>query len=220
MTQPTVHSAQETAALVEQWGFLPFFRNNVTGFSLAECTPPELWFVKDREGPWEWKGPVLRQTGGVYGKFFASKVGYVSRAWFADFANYRRDGYDFEGYYNDGLASFKDKAVYDVLEREGNLLARALKTRCGRPKGYEGSLTRLQMKTFVVTSGFEYAVDRYGREYGWGLARLATPEDYFGQAWMDEIYRRTPAESYERIYAHLRGLFPQAEDRALRALIG
>ena len=220
MTQPVVRSAEDMAELVEHWGFVPFFRNGVTGFSLSECTAPELWFSKDLDGPWEWKGPVLRLTGGAYGKFFSSKVGFVSRDWFGDFANYRRDGYDFEGYYNDGLAAHKDKAVYDVLEQNGNLLARALKAQCGRPKGYEGILTRLQMKTFVITSNFEYAVDRFGREYGWGLARLATPENYFGQDYMDEIYRRTPAESYQRIYDHLRALWPQAEDEAIRALLG
>ena len=96
MDLPMIHSAEDIANLVGELGFLPFFRNGVPGFSLAECTPHELWFSRDVDGPWEWKGPVIRLTGGVYGKFFGNKAGFVSREWFGDFANYRRDGYDFD----------------------------------------------------------------------------------------------------------------------------
>lgn len=28
---------------------------------MEEHTPPELWFVDGVEGPWEWKGPVIRE---------------------------------------------------------------------------------------------------------------------------------------------------------------
>ena len=220
MKLPTIYSAEDIANLVNELGFLPFFRNGVPGFSLAECTPPELWFSNEVDGPWEWKGPVIRLTGGVYGKFFQNKAGFVSREWFGDFANYRRDGYDFEGCFEDGKASYMDKAVYDVLERHGNMISKALKRACGKPKGYDGSLTRLQMRTFIITSNFEYEVDRYGKAYGWGVARYATPEDYFGIDYMETIYTRTPEESFSRIYEHLRGLFPEAGEKEIRKLIG
>ena len=156
----------------------------------------------------------------MYGKFYQNKAGFVSREWFRDFANYRRDGYDFEGYFEDGKASYRDKAVYDVLERHGNLLSKALKRECGKPKGFDGSLTRLQMRTFIVTTDFEYETNRYGREYGWGIARYATPEHYFGMDYMESIYERTPEESYSRMYEHLRGLFPEADETAITNLIG
>ena len=215
-----IHSARDIAGLVNEWGFLPFFRNGVPGCSLAEHTPPELWFSNEADGPWEWKGPVIQMTGGAYGKFFANKAGFVSREWFGDFANYRRDGYDFEGYFEDGKASYRDKAVYDVLERHGNLISKALKRECGKPKGYDGSLTRLQMRTFIVTSNFEYEVDRHGRQYGWGVARYATPEDYFGMDYMEAIYHRSPEESFSRIFKHLRALFPEADEKEIKILIG
>lgn len=215
-----IYSAEDIASLVDELGFLPFFRNGIPGFSLAECTPEELWFSRETDGPWEWKGPVIQLTGGVYGKFFRNKAGFISREWFGDFANYRRDGYDFEGYYEDGNASHRDKAVYDVLERYGNILSRALKRECGAPKGYDGILTRLQMRTFMVTSNFEYEVDRFGTPHGWGLARYATPEDYFGMDYMNAIYERKPEESYLRIYEHLRELFPEADEKEIRKLIG
>ena len=42
----------------------------------------------------------------------------VPKAWFSDFANFRRDGYDFDALYDDGLANYRDKELYELLERE------------------------------------------------------------------------------------------------------
>lgn len=55
-----LHSADDLIAAVEQYGFLPFFRNEIHGFSIEELCPPELWFADDVDGPWEWKGPAAR----------------------------------------------------------------------------------------------------------------------------------------------------------------
>nr|WP_243140407.1 hypothetical protein [Faecalibacterium prausnitzii] len=38
-----LHSADDLIAAVEQYGFLPFFRNEIHGFSIEELCPPELW---------------------------------------------------------------------------------------------------------------------------------------------------------------------------------
>ncbi len=53
---------QEMEQAVVESGFLPFFKNDIPGFSVEERTPPELWFSDDegKEGPWEWKGLVVR----------------------------------------------------------------------------------------------------------------------------------------------------------------
>ena len=42
-----LHSADDLIAAVEQYGFLPFFRNEIHGFSIEELCPPELWFADD-----------------------------------------------------------------------------------------------------------------------------------------------------------------------------
>ena len=81
---------------------------------MEDHTPPELWFT-ELDGPWEWKGPVIQMTGCAYGKFFHGKAGFISAEWFPDFANYRRDSYDFDARYEDGLARYQDKQVYDIL---------------------------------------------------------------------------------------------------------
>ena len=110
-----LRSPEDIAALTEEWGFLPFFAGEIPGFSVEECCPPELWFSDDADGPWEWKGPVARSGRCVYGKFFGGRAGFISREWLPDFANFRRDGYDIDARYDDGLASRKDKAVYDTV---------------------------------------------------------------------------------------------------------
>jgi hypothetical protein len=38
-----LRSSDDLIAAVEQYGFLPFFRNEIHGFSIEELCPPELW---------------------------------------------------------------------------------------------------------------------------------------------------------------------------------
>lgn len=54
----------------------------------------------------------------------------AARKWFSDFANYRRNGYDFAAWYEDRLASRKDKGVYDTIVKHGSLLSKGLKDMC------------------------------------------------------------------------------------------
>lgn len=220
----TIQTKQDLIDAVETCGFVPLFANSVPGFSIEEHVAEEAWFNNDTEGVWEWKGPVIRLTGGAYGKFFRGKAAFISRAWYPDFANYRRDGYDFDAAYDDGLASFKEKKIYDALAEEGNMLSKELRRRStfvGQAKsGYDATLTRLQMRGYITTTDFEYALDGKGNPYGWGIARYATPESHFGADFTDKVYAHTPDQSARRILDHLEKLLPQATPAQLRALLG
>ncbi len=77
-------------------------------------------------------------------------------------------------------------------------------------------LTRLQMEVRLVIADFEYNVDRRGNRYGWGIARYTAPETFYGPLRVE----RTPTESFERIYEHLRHLFPNTTESKLLKLIG
>ena len=223
MQIPTLRSPEDVRETVQRLGFLPFFRNEIPGFSIEEHTPPALWFT-EIPGPWEWKGELARDKDLIYGKFFRGRAGFLRRDWFAGFANYRRDGYDFDARFDDGLASLRDKSLYDVAAERGSLSSKELKVLAGYgkggEKGFDGRVTRLQMQTYLLISDFVYALDRYGREYGWGIACYATPEHRFGEDWLAEAYREDPARSKERVYAHLQGLFPEASEKQLRRLLG
>ena len=208
---------------VEELGFLPFFRNEIAGFSVEEMTPPELWFSDTAEGPWEWKGPVIRGTHCAYGKFFKNKAMYVAARFFPVFANYRRDGYDYDSRVDEGIARRRDTYLMEELWKEPSLVSKELKKRVcfteDRKKSYEGSLTRLQMMCYINIADFEYAVDRHGKPYGWGLARYTTPEAFFGDGFCREAYKKKPQESKAELFAYLKELLPYAADGDILGLL-
>lgn len=223
MSSPTLTTPDSIHALVQKWGFLPFFRNSIPGFSIEDHTPPSLWFGAD-PGPWEWKGPVIRMGDCVYGKFFANKAGYISAEWLPDFLNYRRDGFDFDSRYDCGKASHKDLNIYDTIARYGTILSKKLKSLCGYTKaggekGFDGAITRLQMQGYVCISDFEYMIDKHGNRYGWGVARYSTPETLFGYELTSSAYTRDPLESRDRMISHIKGIFPTAADADILKII-
>ncbi len=219
-----IRSDGELVSLVEEVGFLPFFANSVTGFSVEECCAPELWFHDDADGPWEWKGPIARSGRVAYGKFFRGKACFISREWLPEFANFRRDGYDFDARYEDGLVSRKDKEVYDVILSRGEVLSQELKRllhyRKGGQKGFDTVITRLQMQTYVLISDFVRRKDSAGQSYGWAIARYATPETLFGADFLQDAYRSEPEVSRARVLSHLRTLLPRTSEDQILSLLG
>ena len=210
--------------LIEAWGFLPFFSGRIKGFSIEELADPAIWYTEGDFRVWDWKGPVIHDLGCAYGKFFEKKAAFISREWFYDFANYRRDGYDFEGMVEDELVSYGDKRLYDLVAANEPVLSRSLKLlgnyRKGGSTGFDTSITRLQMQSFVLVNDFKYMTDRQGREYGWGIAEYATPEYFFGGEFSEKTYAWSPEESYNRIFEHLRELFPEADENDISKVLG
>ena len=211
---------------IAEYGFLPFFENSIDGFSIEEHIDPDCWWHSDTGewSAWEWKGPVIRETGCAYGKFFEKKACYISPDRFPDFANYRRDGYDFDARYDDGLAQYRDKLLYDLVERNAPVISKRLKQlgnyKKGGNKGFDAVITRLQAQGYVIISDFVYMKDKYGKPYGWGVAEYSTPEAFMGGGFSDKVYARTPRESYERILEHFAVLFPNEDVGKLRKFLG
>ena len=220
-----IRTKKDLEEAVEEYGFLPLFANSVPGFSVEEHAVPEVWYSEgSSDWPvWDWKGPVIRECGCAYGKFLEKKSVFISREWFPDFANWRRDGYDFDARWDDGLASYADRDLYGLLEANAPIVSTALKKlgdyRKGGRSGFETSMTRLQAQGYVLISDFVYAKAKDGREYGWGLAQYSTPERFFGPSFRENVYSRTPEESYARILAHLREILPLAEEGQLKRLL-
>lgn len=224
MKLATIKNAGQLAELVREIGFLPLFRCEIEGFSLQECTPAGYWFVKDVKGPWEWREEVAEAGEIAYAKLFNKKAGFISKEWYPDFANYRRDGYDFDARYDDGLASMPSKRIMDVLLEHGEgLLSSDLKQRAGfvkdAAKGFDTAMTLLQMQTYITARKFEYKQDKEGRPYGWGVGRYAVSENVFGVERVTSRYNVKPAESKERIAEHVAKLFPGAGLKAIEKII-
>lgn len=221
-----IGSKEELIRLINETGFVPFFINEIEGFSLEEHIAPGCWYdaLGDDFWPaWEWKGPVIKETGCAYGKFLRNKAMYISAEWFPDFANYRRDGYDFDARYDDGLASYQDKELFELLDANAPVISKYLKKTGGYGKngrkGFDTMMTRLQKQCYVVTSDFRYATDRTGREYGWGVSEYSTPEKLFGKKFTDAVYRRPPEESYARIVAQFQKILPNATKTQIERIL-
>lgn len=107
-----IHTVDEAIEYINEIGFLPLFKNEIPGFSLEERTVPEYWWCENEQrDPWMWRAVIARRHDIVYGKFFNKKAGFISKKWLPVFANYRRDGYDFDALYEDGKAPNKHKKI-------------------------------------------------------------------------------------------------------------
>lgn len=225
-----VRSKQDLIDAVEEYGIIPYFSTSIPGFSLEEHCPPAVLFSDLEDDTWAWKGPVIQATGCAYGKFFEKKSAYVSRDVFLDLANYRRDGYDFDARYDDGLARFQDKQLYDLIEAHAPVLSKELRVTGGYAysgrwqktegkKGFDTAITRLQEQCYVIISDFVYTLDKHGNRRGWGVAQYSTPEKFMGSAFTDAVYQRSPEESYARLLEHLAVLFPRAAEKELKKFL-
>ncbi len=220
-----LHSPEDLLQLVREIGFLPLFSNDIPGFSVEERTPAEDWWIDDPAAdPWAWRQLLAPNAYIAYGKFFDKKAGFVSKEWFPRFANYRRDGYDYEGMYEDGKMTSRAKRILDVLELNENaegigLLSFDIRKRAALEKGFEGALTDLQMKTFLMMSDFRQRRNRNGEPYGWHVAELMTPETKWGYDAVNSTGEK-PEASLERIRKQIRKHYPKAADQEIRKVLG
>lgn len=224
--RPKLSCARELIDLVEDVGILPFFNSGIDGYSLEAITAPDHWFAEGVDGPWEWKCSFVQQ-GLAYCKGFRRKAVFLSREWYGILACFRRDGYDFEGMYEDGFVPHGGKYVIDALEK-GSMVSTELRRVTGSAsrgaeapagKDFDSIIATLQMQTFISVSAFEYAIDRKGKPYGWGLARYALSDERFGAeiARAEELY--TPAQARQMIIEHIAALCPNAAAKQIERLV-
>ncbi|MBR6108832.1 MAG: hypothetical protein IKQ36_03765 [Clostridia bacterium] len=213
---PTISTKEQLEALVNEIGFLPFFTSVIPGFSLRDHVDPAVWFTDDAEGPWEWKADV-----GVYGKLFRGKAVFMSPEWYAILACYRRDGYDYEGMYEDGFLPHDALAVMAELEKE-SVISTDLRARVGlnyKDSGFDKLINLLQMKCFVIPTSFEYTFDTKGNRYGWGLARYTLSDRKYGALIEAAEARMKPAEAKEALIKQVMRICPGATAKLAERLI-
>ncbi len=221
-----IHTKGDLKEAIDAYGILPFFANEIKGFSIEEHCDPKVYFGEEPGGP------VIQEMKCAYGKFFLKKAAFVKKEWYYDLANYRRDGYDFDARVNDGLVNYNEEFLYNIIASKHSILSKTAKAIGGyvKPrekgkdswvprKGFDTTITALQMKGYVLITDFDYEMDKKGNFYGWGVARYATPEEFFGKKFADRCYKRTPEESYERLYRQIRKLTKAKEDQ-IRKFLG
>lgn len=222
-----LHTVEEAAAYIEEVGFLPLFKNEIPGFSLEERTVSEDWWCDDpKRDPWIWRTLIAARGEIAYGKFFDKKAGFISRKWIAAFANYRRDGYDFDALYDDGKASARlKKIMVHFLEEKADseLLSNELKTMANfgkdGEKGYDTAITSLMMQIYLCNVDFRKRRNKKGVEYGWEVAVYATPEHLFGRDTVTAEYAQKPEDSFRKLTKRIQELYPGASENQIRKVL-
>lgn len=219
-----LRTPEELEARVEELGFLPLFENEVKGFSVEEHTDPADWWTdNEARDPWSWREQLARRGRVAYGKFFGGRAGFVSLDWFPRFANARRDGYDFDALWEEGKAKAKMKRIMDLFPDREELFSNEVRRLAGfgseGEHGFEGTVTALQMLTYLVIRDFRSRLNKAGQPYGWHIAVLCTPETRWGYDSVTSAYAEDPADSREAIILHLRSCLPEAGEKALRRLM-
>ena len=230
-----IRTWQELVSWINEIGFLPFFANEIEGFSAEEHVSPNFWWTGDREqDPWEWREIITASHQVAYGKFFDKKAGFVSIEWLPYFANFRRNGYDFDSRWEDGLAGRREKAVMDFLtgrDEDGDMtfpdhqiLSTDLKKKAGfgkdGQKNYPGIVTGLQMQTYLVIADFRRRTNKRGEDYGMPVSILLPPEAIWGYETVTAAYIEKPEKSWQRITDRVKELYPPALEKDILKLIG
>lgn len=222
-----IHTVEEAIEYINKVGFLPLFKNEIPGFSLEERTVSEYWWCEDpKVDPWMWREIIARSGKVAYGKFFDKKAGFISLEWLPVFANYRRDGYDFDALYEDGKAPLKYKKIMtnfmdDKVDSE--ILSNQLKVMAGfgkeGEKGFDGAITNLMMQLYLCNFDFRKRRNKQGQEYGWNVAVYCAPEHLWGRDMVTAEYKVAPKDSWQKIVNHMHDIYPIASDKQIRKVL-
>ena len=223
-----LHTVEDLEKYIEKVGFVPLFGNEIKGFSVEEKTEAKYWWSgNEAKDPWEWRRIISERGKIAYGKFFDKKAGFISMEWLPYFVNFRRDGYDFDALWDDGKASRKMKKIMDLFDgenEEAELFSYEIKQMANfgkeGDKGFEGVMTALQMQMYLTTRDFRQKKNKKGEEYGWHVAVFSTPEHMWGYRPVTAAYKEAPADSAAKILDHVVKMYPDAELKHVRKVLG
>ncbi len=223
-----IHTVDEAIEYINEIGFLPLFKNAIPGFSLEERTVPDYWWCDATEkDPWLWRAIIAGRHDIVYGKFFDKKAGFISKKWFPVFANYRRDGYDFDALYEDGKAPVKHKKIMDNFIEDNinnEIYSCDLKKMAGfgkdGEKGFDGAITNLMMQMYLCNYDFRKRINKKGLEYGWDVAVYSSPEHIYGYDYVTSCYSENPQDSWKQIADYMHDVYPVANEKQIKKVLG
>ncbi len=220
-----IDTFDELMQTVREEGFLPLFHNGIRGFSVEDRTSALRWWTGlEQSDPWEWRALAARSAEVAYGKFFDGRAGFISTDWFPAFANWKRDGYDFDALFEDGKATMRQKKIMDLFMNGEELFSFEARRLAGFGKegerNFEGTLTSLEKASYLVIRDFRRRVNKKGGEYGWHIAVLTAPESIWGYDAVTADYFEEPAVCRQKITDHLLSLYPQAGVADILSVLG
>ena len=87
-------------------------------------------------------------------------------------------------------------------------------------KNFPGTVTQLQMETYLVISAFRRRENRRGSAYGMPVSILLPPESIWGYDAVTSAYAEAPKTSWQRICDRVRELYPGAKESSILQVIG
>ena len=90
----------------------------------------------------------------------------------------------------------------------------------GGEKGFDGTITGLQMQMYICVKDFRQRKNKKGEEYGWPIAVYTTPENLWGYSHVTSAYKEKPEESARRIADHIMDVYPIATKKQIRKIAG
>ena len=203
---------------VKKVGFVPLFQNEIPGFSIEENSYKYGWWGDNPKiDPWAFREYAAGSKDVAYGKLFFGKAGFIAKEYLPYFARVRRDGYDFDSRYEDGLASRRCKMIMDTFEHVDTLPSYMLKDVAGfgkgKEKGFDSTINQLQMQTYLVVSGFSRKVNKQGQEYGWSVTNYTPCEHIFGYEEVRSAYYMDLNEAAQKIKDNLAQRFPKVDPK-------
>jgi hypothetical protein len=204
MKRLKISTRRELKDLIVGIGFVPLFGNEIGGFSVMDITGGRYWWTgNEKTDPWAWRMFLAEDSDIAYGKVFGGRAGFISKEWFPYFASYRRDGYDFDTRYEVGKASHRSKKIINLFEKLPLIASYRIKSMAGfsknGEKGFEGTLTLLQMQTYITVRCFTRKLSKRGEPYGWSIGVYSLSEDKFGYDHMRSAYRLGTEAAKEKL---------------------
>jgi hypothetical protein len=180
------------------------------------------WHTGDPDtDPWEWRMRILEERDDIaYAKVFFRKGGLISKEWYPYFLAARRDGLAFEDAYLDGVISYEEKRIYEVIRTEGRVPVHVLK-RLGGFSGadsarFDRALISLQMRLFITICGRRYKNDA---QTGWSSTVFCTTEEFFGSEVFNGAGEMDRQEAVEVISARIYQDSPEADRKKVQRFI-
>lgn len=211
----TVVSADSMYHAIREKGIIPFFANDIKGYSIEELTAPQFWFDSDENenelGPWDWKIDCVQTGDIVYGKFLKGKAAFATPTWYRELMNYRRSlpKYQFDE---------KEKRILDYLMKQGTITIKEVRKLLDVKKNVADALIgKLMMQCRVITGDIQRVYRGENLTYvGWQVSTFCTPEDYFEEEMLPDC---TPEESRQRLLEHLMEITGEKDEKKLERMI-
>ena len=130
-----------------------------------------------------------------------------------------------------------ENADQELFSNQVKLFSNQVKEQAGFGKGgeknFEGTLTSLEMETYLVCRDFRQRKNKRGQSYGWAIAVLATPEHIFGRELVTAAYSEEPKDSLHKIVDRVKAkdslqkivdrvkeFYPEAAEKVILKLAG